>query len=284
MRDQTREIVGFLCRWALLGVTGGAGVAVGALVLGSAGDVAAGPTARMTVPDAVCRYPGRGHVLGQLTPPYARSPDAAALVSTPDRGLRRVPTGERHLLQRVIAPPIGASRFHFVGIPYSRYAFARADALLWAVPPGRDVWLIDARLVPDADDAETQRWEPLLALLAAIHTRRHDAALFWTGATAAYDALRRRVRRHAGPVPVLHVLRPDGAPPLRVLLRARWRLRARDELPTVITPDAALADAAAERGFPTHLVADAAQPPQLLRAHASVTALAEHLRRRTAPR
>jgi len=245
------EIIGFACRWLVLTASAGLIALAGWACLRGTIGVSQDIHCQFAIPDVLCkahlpenRYCSQpGLVIGPT--PTMHMP---AVLGKRQAGLARfgrVNSGHGFGFYWP-ACEAGLDKATFVGAPYSALAFSRYRASVLGVPDGKRVFLVDARLMPDAPDAA---WTRTLATMG----QRGLVAMFAVGELDEYEAaFERRARDDdAKDLPLLYRLKP--AP--YVLRRAASDIRHRRRDIDVLTDDAKLADEAARKGFSVHLIA-----------------------------
>jgi len=129
-------------------------------------------------------------------------------------------------------------------------AFARFEATGVIVPPGRRVFLLDARLVLSALTGRANELGDCLSLLR----RRGTVAIFHAGRARQFHAVRDALGHLADEMPLLCIDRTPHKP-TNVLWRAASTLNRNKAKLDVITSDADLADESQQAGFGTWLIA-----------------------------
>jgi hypothetical protein len=247
------EVVGFLCRWLLLGGAAGLiGLVAWESLLATA-YVSQDIQCRFIVPDCIwragldrsslCYQPGM--IVGR----GAASGLPAVLA------VRQTGPIEMGLIESagnfwIFWPgcQAGNVRAACVGAPYSSLAFGRQTAYVLGVPDGRPLTLVDARLAPPRGKALLLAWQEAMAATA----RLGEAALFCPDASPAeYEAILADYRNAGGKLPVLY--RPEKMPYLFAQVAADLA-RPKQTGMSVVTGDARLAELAAGAGFSVHLI------------------------------
>jgi hypothetical protein len=275
MRQATRDILGLLCRWVLLG--GAAASLAAALLLSvtAVGALAAGRAQPLrmddtpTAPGALVRVRGRHG--------YS-SPDeipVALLALGPDAPSWLLPGAGPQVRGYIPGPPPGVHHAHVRGLPYGPLAYQQDGFLLVSMDPAQRLFLLDARLAIGERAAAPQQ---VRAALRALRTRG-QAAFFHVGPAEAYADVRRVLRKRFPGTPVLRGPGPDQ--PVAVFLSVVWGWTGRpNRPPALITGDRDLAHEAAnmKRPHPAHWVGG---PPTAavgrLHVHRSLDRLAEAL-------
>ncbi len=241
MSDELKEVVGFLCRWGLLGLVGVALVTAAALCLATAAAATFDLTATLVLPDALSLEPGDVRMDGYLgTRLYDRGP--AVLFRTPstDR-LFLAPGWKNRFFVLIDGPRPGLTPIELVGVPYGPFAFTAQTALLLNVPAPDRVFLIDARVAAVAFDSP--RWRRSLNRLR----HRGEVVFFVPGPLAEFTALRRLLRRRFADIPVVLGIpvKRDNLPTIERTVRTYYRSGV--ERTFLITADEPLARLVAER-------------------------------------
>jgi len=287
MHEHAREVVGFCCRWCLLGLAAGMIAAAAWTNLPSLTTAADAAGAGLILPDAVWQQRRRMHMVG-FVPQHldgrvmrfltGRASDAPGYVTA--HGVR--------IYVRAGRPAQGSHRIYLKGFPYSLHAFQRREATWTVVSPGTAVLLVDARLADAVLPAGQAAWQRLMAAAQA----RGQVALFHPGPVEAFAEAGARLRPFHPRTPMVCNFKdpPEGDDSyvLRWVSESLGRARrAKGAQPagqpwqahraiTVITADPDLAFQAARRGFRTHLLAGAGvevRPNRRLTRHASLAKL-----------
>ncbi len=248
--DDTKEIVGFLARWTLLGLaalmvavmvwtlsvaTVGASTHAGALSVsdmlwmkdGDIDYVALG-LIRPTPPPAhpvLCQGPGDRLWQGHLRPDGAH-----VHVAGPFRGVNTV---------------------NLRGMPYDRRAFQQCRAIVLVTPVDQRVFLLSAGEYDFAAASDRDRAGELLAAVEPLGA----VAWLFAGRPDAFAATREHLRAISPTAPVVYLsaTAPIGRDGLRVFLRRSY---ARHAPTTLVTHDAAVAAVAGNLHLETHLIGD----------------------------
>ncbi len=276
MNHHVREVLGFLCRWALLALTAAA-LPAGFYVATLPGiTLTEDRAANFVVPDGLRREPvAMGvYLRGYLRPELGYPSSPVAMTSTPG-GETSVSVGSGVIIYpAVIGPSAGVHRVSIRGVPYSPLAFKRAEALLALAGPKQHVFLIDAELFQGLSPADRTAFDALMSELDG----RGMVAFFLEGTMDAYLAIKDLLGRSYPTRPLLwHGPAKEG-----------WYLTighlGKDVLEnsSVITADAALAGAAVKRGIRADLIGAEPLPApgdagSLLSPHASIAILKESL-------
>jgi len=275
--QEWKESVGFLCRWCLLVLAGAAAVlAAWVGVLGSA-SAAAGLKSDLVVPDALWGRQKDAHLTGYAVPKPPRGNSELVMCSSPKSKLIIAPTYGGRIYPQLRAAEVGANRLSIRGVPYSRYAFDKAEAVIQVVPLRRDACLLDAGTVLKAESSDREAFRACLGELQ----KRHEVAFFHAGQLHEFLAVRRRLRQGYPSVPVIFSLDRRYQP--NTLNQTAWTLkRHKDDKPRpmIVTGDSSMAAGIAPGGFTVHLVG----PPEggdeaggQIRVHRSFAKFKEYL-------
>ncbi|GEM_PF-3326109 len=261
------EVVGFICRWLLLGGAAGLIGLVAWESLLATVNVSQDINCRFVVPDRVCRaglekpgicyqpglLVGRGMASGLSAVLAVRQaePIAMGLIDSPDTFYICWPGCQAGAVEAVC-----------VGAPYSSLAFQRQRACVLGVPDGRQLTLVDARLAPPRGKTPRLAWQEAVAAMA----RLGEVALFCPNATPAeYETMLAEYRNAGGKLPVLY---RRGKMPYLFRRVAADLARPKRTGMSIVTGDAQLAGLAAKAGFAVHLIAP---PPATPNAPARIT-------------
>ncbi len=264
-----KEILGFLCRWCLLLLAGGAVIAGAWTVVLATTKASTGLNVRLAEGDAVVAA-GRGCDLrAYLVGCGPRSDSAAALFGTRDGpcGFANEYGGRIYLGTAGLTP--GRYACSIRGIPYGPAAFENAEPQVIAIDPGREVFMIDVRTALPALAGNVSAFAALLEALRA----RGEVCCFDEGGTEDFLAHQSELRARLPDMPLCWEPRP-GPGTLNTLRATASRARHK---PVIITEDAGLAEKAADDGFPTHLILPpgAVKPRPGLQCHVSLAELKE---------
>jgi hypothetical protein len=273
-----KEVVGFLCRWCLLALAGAGMVLVAWMTDLASGSVAADLKAAMTVPDAVWGRQQGAHLFGITSPAIPRCSYELAMCGSAESELLFAPTVGRRIYPRLSVLRIGHNAVRIIGVPYSRHAFERDEALLQIVAPGRQVCLVDAAVAPGDGAADAAGFAESLRELQ----RRYDVAFFHNGSVEQFAGVRRYLRKEFPGIPLVFTV--DDNLKSNTLPHAAWTLKKHEGEPgepAVVTGDASLAVSACKSGFRVHLVGAAAvrdKRAYKLQVHESFAKFKEYLR------
>jgi hypothetical protein len=271
--SNTREIVGFLCRWCLLAGTGVAVVLVAGASVRATVSVADDVRSELTMSDWVARPAttprDRVHLWGCLTPPARVRDLQIALAAAAGRRMTLLRTEGEGCLARFERPKVGTTRLVVRGLPYSAVAFQSQTCRVVCVGPGRRAFLVDARMALALRRDQPGPWRACLRQMQA----RGEVVLFHPGPKPAYLRCRRELCGADCDLPLLFHGARDL--PLYTLRRALADLgRARGaRRPDVVTADVGLARQAARMRCTAHLVSSGAaggKTPPRVRRHESV--------------
>ncbi len=246
------EIVGFLCRWILLG---GAAILVAVVAwesLQATVGVSQAARGSFFVADSIARaggeddvhfyqwgmFEGLGQGSGAEMVTVARPAEQTRLLSQYGKDLFWV---------RWSGCRPGASTVVYQGVPYGALAFERHTARFLGVPAGRWVSLVDLRLADSARADRPDEWRRTLATMRA----GGEVAMFFVGSADDYEAAQSKYRGSGGDGPLLFRREPM---PYLLKRVARDLGRGKDEAIRVVTADADLASKAGRAGFVVHLI------------------------------
>jgi hypothetical protein len=91
---------------------------------------------------------------------------------------------------------------NFTGMPYGPHAFQRHRAIVFVVPPHRDIYLLDARVVAGNDPETLRGW------LGQVR-KQAEAAFFHVGPREAYAGFRSRFQDEFPHTPMLFASRRE---------------------------------------------------------------------------
>jgi hypothetical protein len=267
----TAEIVGFLCRWLLLGgAVASIGLVAWGCLLATVG-VSQDVHSRFVVADTIVRVGAKAHnkcyQWGLLVGQHSPSGTVAALgvrMADPVSVCQYSP-GDRFLAQWSNCQP-GRVPVAYRGVPYSSLAFGRQTASLLGVPDGRPVIFVDMGLARTAARDQADTWRQTLAAL----TTSGEVALFFDGSTDQFAAALAEYRQSGGEMPVVFRKEPMPYVFSRV---ARDLARSSDNAISIITANADLATRAGRAGFVVHLITTSPAPTRPTRGvvrHASL--------------
>ena len=269
MNHDTRESVALLSRWALLALAGMMVLASGVALVGAAVQIARKVGAEISLSDGLWQsdHPNHVHVTGCVVGETSTAGPCVLLSSRRGRPGDIVPVNRRTIYPRLGDAGEGVHRLVVRGAPYDVLAFQQREALVVVVPPGREVYLIDASLAGQSLTRQPRLLEAVLDELG----RRGTVAIFHTGGAEEVRGARSALADLTGEMPFLHPpYRTDD--PTAVLWHTAWTLNRNDrklnrnDKPgevTVITADAGLADLARKAGFRVHQIhAAAARAPR----------------------
>jgi len=275
MRTHTREIIGFLCRWCLLGMIGAVVVFVGWYSATATLAVAQDVFADVVLPDAIVRHRNYNFIRGYYWPEPQQTHFPLLLCVWPKEELSANAISRKGF---VVYLPHGRPDTHYVwtkGIPYGTMAFRENSAIARVVSPQQQVFLVDARIAKRMSGSNGDVRDKFDALLETLQ-RAGQLVFFDTGPFSDYTAVRRELRRQYTDTPVL-ARSPYSSSPVNTLLLARSGLWGRRFV--AITDDGELAKAAAKRKIPVHWVASPGQKtpgPKGIRIHESLSACRQH--------
>ncbi len=278
MNAESRETVGYICRWGVLAVAGATALGAAAACVRATTAIHADLHAVLIVPDTVwVAEQGRQMNLVGYSLPGTPVRSVHTFVSWPGRGVRFMPSHGRHLFLRVGSPGEGVHELTAHGVPHGRFALQGGRARFHVLPVGRDVCMVDARTVRRALAAGDEMLKPVLDLLWA----RGDVVFVHPGPVEHYPDVRDALRRVAPRAPVVCAVDTREPDDRMETLWITWdHLRRMDRKPMLLTDDAALAVSTSGAGQPTHLVSAEAVPgpPNApLHCHASLAKVKEYL-------
>ncbi len=251
MNENTREGMGFLCRWTLLTLTVATMVAVAlSCLMGAAATTETDWD--VVIPDGLCRenptdrtslkgYCSRE--LDNMFPPLGITVWDTSDYKFTDRGFN-FSASRSEIGQKVV---------EIRGVPYGPFAFQRRTGNLYIIPVYREVFLIDLRLAVEARQEGNADFEECLARLS----RQGSVALALCEKIGNYRSAVRSAAELRFDVPVLCADNPKLFEPLRTLWRARNMLKRSkndDSCPVFITGNMELAVLAARDRIPTRFV------------------------------
>ena len=281
----TREILGFLCRWCLLGGTAAVVAVVGWASLLATGALGDEVGSEFLMRDAVaCPADAGGRTVylwGHVRPAPAMPGMDVCLADAAGQPLKVVRTRRKGCVLVYRRVPAGRTRVTFRGMPYSTLAFQAGSCWLLAVHPDRPVFLFDARLALVLRRGSPADWHACRRDMLA----QGELALFHPGPGRDFELCLRDLRSLDVSEPVLF---DDHAPSPNYTLRqaARALARARGQAMEVVTADESLAVRAARQGFLAHLVGPSsppARPQARLKRHASPAKFKESMSARPIP-
>jgi len=272
-----KEVVGFLCRWALLLVAGATVFLVAWASAVASASVAADLRAVMIVPDAVCVQTKGAHLAGFVSPvTFGRRPELALSNWGDSELLLAASYSSNRVNPRLSVYQPGVNRVRVIGIPYCRHALYKAEAMLQVVQPDEEVCLLDAAAALKA------RPEDVTGCMAAIkEAHRGDVVFFHNDVAEEFHRVRGQVRERWPNVPVIFSVDRAWKPKTLSYAASALKRDKRDtRKPVVITDDAGLAGIAVGSGFPAHLVTTAAgaKDAEKLRVHESFAKFKEYLK------
>jgi hypothetical protein len=250
VKDESREVAGFLCRWCLLALA-----SVLAASAAFVGAVAASPrqeALRLTLSDVACPASPFAAVPGRLVPSPEAPADLRLLALYGDR--MRVCSYEVPYLLYLPLDPASAGDLsvRVIGVPYVFLMFGGQEGTIRLVSPGARAFLIDSSL----DEAERANSPGPWARAVELMGRRGTLAFFHPGPAESLEAFRADLRHRGMAAPVLCEF-ADKAPALASLRLAFGSLRQQGRGPclmTVVTDDPERASAGAALGCRAHWV------------------------------
>lgn len=297
MDHQTKEAAGYLCRWLLLAAAVGCAAAFAWAAGAAISSLRPGEPLDVIMSDGLAR-PGREIYAAAYILPWLQSPKTTEfMVTRPGPGVwfayesgdrvyasLRDRTGPRRLRAENLPQAGRTYAVAIRGLPYGRYAFCRADAMVTVIPWRRSASAVDVRLLLDADDGQRRDFRHVVDLLA----KRGQVVFFHVGRPGEprrvqfrrLRSIRQLVRDSFPAVPLVFEFGRAGSdigPLRRMSLTGRRRRATR---PLVITGSRALAVAAAGHGFSVQMISTSTAGPAAGRTvtiHPSLKALADWL-------
>ena len=282
--SDTKEILGFLARWAVLGLVGLIGVGILSVAVRAAGEAVPESAGHLTFGD-VLWFRGRSSIniagYGQTSPAMQGS-EELLIGQSPGEQFSLVLMARTMLMNvyaAIIRDPVaidGVDTIRLVGIPYGRRAFQSTDIVALVEAPGRAIWLVDTGLL-----AEDARRRPGQAgdLIDSLN-RQGRAVCVFGGAPEDFVDVRRvfRALRPGTPLVYSDIFSPIRRPLLRKLLSDTGA----DQAPVfLLTDNLTFATSAAKLGVTVHWIASGTgepPPPGVVR-HTSVSKFKESLAR-----
>lgn len=252
MNAESRETVGYFCRWGLLAVASLTAVGAAAACVRATAGIRADLHAVLIVPDTVWQAEqGREMNLLGYSLPATPMHTVHSFMSWPGRGLRFMPSYGGHLFMKAGSPPEGIHELTVRGVPHGAFAFKDEQALFQVLPPGNEVFLVDARMVRRILAADEDAIRPVLYMLWA----RGAVIFVHPGPLEEYADVRDAIRRIAPLTPVVCAVNTRKPDDLMPTFWVTWsNLRRKDRKPMFLTDDAALAVATSRVGQETHVI------------------------------
>jgi len=235
MQSDSREAVGFLCRWVLLGLVGG--LLAGACVLLAAGSAAVHTalTCSAVLPDFVRRSATGLRLSGRFDQPLFGE-GVVMFYRLPQSGqLHAAWCGGDRFDVYIPRAPAQLTHVQLVGNPYGRYAFLHQQARVWVKPAIRRAFLIDARLAVDA------RWQGDFNRDLDQLQRIGHVSLLYFGSFERFDKARQVLQQRYPQLPVSLGCESSDEN-LLTLKKTIWDYRRQGAArPLIVTGDAVLA-------------------------------------------
>lgn len=248
MRHETHEVIGTLCRYALLGLTAVGVVALAVVILSGVAGGTFDPQPRIVAPDHITRPRETAYPRVWLTEPRSAA-GAGLLVVSPgsaDRpvlALSRRPT--MFLPTRATRP--GPVRMNLRGFPYGPLALVCQEVTMQIIPEDRPVTLVDARL---ATMAESDAWLETSRQLR----RTSDLVYLHAGTLQTYQQSVASLK-HSDPLSTVFAWGGQKTTPLHVVLHAVRELgRSRPGPVTLVTGKPDLGWQAVRKGLEVRLI------------------------------
>ncbi len=255
MKEDISEIMGFLCRWALLAVvalTAGAGVYAS---MAATAEVVKGPTMDLVFADGIDAASGpRGFV---LTSGKVSLKTRHFIVGQAGEGKKLLAHNRSVNLSRAKLSP-GVNEIEVWGIPYDSLAFRKYPASCLGDLTGRRVFMVDMRAANAwaIDDATM-----LTACLDEM-ARRGAVVMFFMGSLEKFTEMRARL--NLIDVPSAMLFRQSAKPsPQWMALRTAQLLQSESNAASfcLTTNQQNLAEQFAARNIAAYLVAPAGDAP-----------------------
>lgn len=275
MRDSSREILGFLCRWALLALVAATVLASVWAATASAAYVRADLGAGLVMPDVIHRPGAKARLIGLAGIGTACGNTPPVLAHRPDGRLDLTRASRCRVYCEPVLVHEGANVVELEGTPFGSLSYRRYRAMIYGVTPGRPVFLLDTRMLSDASGVARADLTDLVRAL----DERANVGFFHAGPSETFAPLRNRARRVAPGVPVAWFF-PAGEQPVGTVHRVARTCSPAGSDPVTVTTDPKTAGISASQGLRTHFIGDrpvATDRPDRLTVHASAAKFKESL-------
>jgi hypothetical protein len=248
MRHETHEVIGTLCRYVLLGLTGIGVIILSAVVLSGVAQGTFDPQPLVVVPDHVTSPRQRAYPRAWLIEPQSSAGGGLLVVSSESADRPSLAISRRPMMfLPTRATALGPIRMDLRGFPYGPLALVCRQATIQVIPPSRPVVLVDAGLVA-SEDAEmwTETSRELHRRGAVVYLHLDSLETY----QETVEALRRR-----DPQATVFGWQTEKDNRLRIVLRAVGSLGKRRSGGTaLVTADRDLAWTAVRRGLEVRLL------------------------------
>ncbi|MFP4053430.1 MAG: hypothetical protein ACLFV7_06155, partial [Phycisphaerae bacterium] len=256
MDQHVKETTGFVCRWLLLAVSV-------AGILAAAGATAAGLVSMslsrkgsMAVSDTFAEKPGqKAWVVARATGKSMNAENNAMFSLSLSDGVLRLHPGYQGASYHQVATPAGSpERLKLIPSPYGPMPFRTFEGRSATIPPEREVWILDARLLKDVPIGE-------LSEVANALPGTAELIVIQSGPPEELARQGLAVRR-AIPRALVFCSLGKQQPFRPTFRRARQALQRQDHRGLhVVTPDGTDALALARQGVSVHLVGGTVDEP-----------------------
>jgi hypothetical protein len=241
--DHLKEVLGFICRWYVLGLACACVPAVVWMGLQAGNADAQASQADLAVSGGLYRQ-GRDVELVGYYSPASHESCSQVMGGLPGQEVSLAYTIPPLVVQFVVNPAVGNNLVSIKGLPYGPLAFCRTSPRLVVVPKSKPALLIDARVCLAASSGDRR----LLKLMIDRQADRACLAIIHGGPGPAAQQADVELR-HAGfnlPFIWRSAEKEDW---LSTVLSITWALVARPDAVTVVTADAGLARTLLTRGY-----------------------------------
>ncbi len=251
MSEDSRNMIGLLCRGCLLAVVGSGVVAAVAVAMAAAVSLPAGGPSRLCVPDGLVREGFTVRVVADFVPQLPSRITGYMMLS----GLEGTPRsqalmdGKDFRLSPKVERP-GVYNFDVSGVPYGGFSFLTSRSQIVVVPADRPVYILDALLVQPPSAAEV-----VTRVISRLESKG-SVAYIHPGPPAEYLKFRERLRASGDVRPVLCTNDlVAGAEMAMVYLATALGLDSARHAPAeIITGDVGLARLAVPRRFTVRFI------------------------------